>query len=741
MSCTRTPGCRGTVDETGYCDRCGLKPLASLRQPPTGGHRSVRPDTWVVGGLVHLPVLSFDAAPGRPSGSLELPERSRNCHKCGREVGRSYPGHEALSEGYCPGCGTRYSFGPGLRDNDLVNDRYEVVGCLARGGQGWVYRAKDTHLDDNDVVLKGLINAADQVALDLAVGERRFLTETHHPNIVRIFGFATDWDARSARQTGYIVMEYLNGMSLREIARAAKNPGRPDVALPAEHILAYGHEVLSALEYLHGKELVYCDLKPDNLIRVADGVRLIDLGGVRRFGDRTSPVVGTPPYLVSDEEIAGHGLTVRSDLYALGVTLDELFRARTPSPASGSAPLGIESFQRLVKRARHDRWSRRFASAADMSAQLTGVLREILQPRRGVPRPDPSTVFVPSAVLLDAGLGAVPPLQTWTAGLGGRPLDAGCPAAPMVAVGLPTPAAVPEEPDDPVVSFLETVSAPDARSLLAKLATFEKASIEIEFCRCRAHLELAELGSAEGDLAAVAGMLGAGAPEDWRVAWHHGLLALARDNVAAARGLFDEVYADLPGELAPKLALGYCAERLGQHDQAVRFYETVWHRDRLQASAAFGLARVRLARGDRAAAVALLDSVPPISQHYDAARVAAVRVLAARLPGGLPSAADLNEAVRRLPELHLDGGDAHGEHRARLTAALREVALDVARSGGAAHLAGGGVLGDRPSERDLRGLLESSFRSLAGQARTVDDHSSLVDRANAVRPRTLLRLR
>jgi serine/threonine-protein kinase PknG len=701
----------------------------------------VRPDTWVVGGLVHLPVLSFDAAPARPSRSLELPERSRRCHECGQPVGRSYAGQEALSEGHCPRCGTRYSFVPGLRDNALVSDRYKVVGCLARGGQGWVYRAKDTHLDDNDVVLKGLINAADQVALELAVGERRFLTDTHHPNIVRIFGFATDWDPRSERQTGYIVMEYLDGMSLHDIRSAARDPDRPNITLPAEHILAYGHEILSALDYLHGQELVYCDLKPDNLIRVKNGVKLIDLGGVRRFNDRTSPIVGVRPYLVGDEEIETHGLTVRSDLYALGVTLDELFRARTPSPAGASAPLGVESFQRLVKRARHDRWSRRFASAADMSAQLTGVLREILPSAGGVPRPDPSITFMPSAVLLDAGLGAVPPLQTWTAGPGGGLLDAGCPPAPMVAIGLPAPAPVPEKPDDPAVSFLETVSAPDARSLLAKLSTYEEPSIEIELCRCRAYLELAELDSAKRDLAAAAGMLGAGAARDWRVTWHRGLLALAGDDVAGARDLFDEVYADLPGELAPKLALGYCAERLGQHDRAVLFYETVWHRDRLQASAAFGLARVSLARGDRAAAVALLDAVPPISQHYDAARVAAVRVLAARLPGDLPGAASLNEAVRRLPELHLDGGDADGEHRARLTAALREVALDVVEAGGAKELAGGEVLGSPPSARDLCALLESSFRSLAGQARTVDDHSTLVDRANSVRPRTLLRLR
>src|SRR5262249_60112747 len=117
-----------------------------------------------------------------------------------------------------------------------------------------------------------------------------------------------------------------------------------------------------------------------------------------------------------------------------------------------------------------------------------------------------------------------------------------------------------------------------------------------------------------------------------------------------------------------KLALGYCAECNGRPARAEDLYQAVWHRDRLQVSAAFGLARLRLADGDRPGAVAVLSAVPRVSRHADAAAVARVLILSGPLSSGPPSPDDLRTAADRLPALYLDGGDRTGDARDRLAA-------------------------------------------------------------------------
>ncbi|KOG85250.1 hypothetical protein ADK38_37735, partial [Streptomyces varsoviensis] len=265
-------------------------------------------------------------------------------------------------------------------------------------------------------------------------------------------------------------------------------------------------------------------------------------------------------------------------------------------------------------------------------------------------------------------------------------------------------------------------------------------------------------------------VIGAGdAPYDWRLSWHRALLLLARGQVEVAARQFGRVYRVLPGEYAPKLALGYCSERLGNLASAEWFYQAVWQRNRSQGSAAFGLARLRLAAGDRDAAVRVLDGVPMVSRHYDAAQLAAVRIRAGRLgpaPYRLPSVEDFQDAVRRLPRLDLDDGQPSGEARDRLNAEVLQTALDWARThsadevraaarGFAAPLfAAPRFAPPRPRRRPRRGrrrtaqarpdpeaalraLLEASLRRIAQrQARTADEHGALVDRANSIRPLT-----
>ncbi|GIG86630.1 serine/threonine protein kinase [Plantactinospora endophytica] len=774
------------VDETGFCDRCGRRPLpgpAAEPPPVVLGSTVTGGQSWLVGGLVPMPELELPDPVSRLRGDTEVPESGRYCGRCRNEVGRGYAGQPGLPEGFCGQCRTPYSFVPKLRRGDLVADQYEVEGCLARGGLGWVYLARDTHLDDNLVALKGLITN-DEAALRLAVAERRFLTTLDHPNIVRIFNAVSHRDPQSGEQTGYIVMEYLNGQSLQDVQEAllARSAG----PLPIEHVLAYGHEILAALEYLHGRGLLYCDMKPANVIRCPDRIKVIDIGGVRQLDDSTSPAVGTDFFQVPPEEIRRHGLTVRSDIHTVGRTLQVLFEVseegRRDRPAGSDADriaFGVKSFERLVDRAvaGHDH---RFATAAEMSQQLKGVLRELLSLRTGRPHPVRSAVFAPTPVLLDNGLGAVPGLDLWIRGETDQ-LDVAPPAPSRAAGGLPPPIV---DPDDDAADLLATAGAADPRGLIEKLANSGRRSAEIQFALCRAYLEAGDPGSAARSLDAAAADLGARARHDWRIRWHRGLLGLARDDVATAEVEFDAVYSDCPGEIAPKLALGYCAEHLAGYDRAGLCYQAIWRRDRSEGSAAFGLARLRLRDGDRAGAVRILDEVPRETLHYERARVAAVRILCGRLPVGGPAPADVDEAVRRLSALHLDGGNETGEARERMTALVQAAALGLLRDGtvpgsaslragaavpgsaplgagaavpGAAPSRGGAVaggakpphaegavgglgdgevLGPELTEHHLRLRLERSMRVLARQARTAGDHGALVDLANAVRPRT-----
>jgi serine/threonine-protein kinase PknG len=194
------------------------------------------------------------------------------------------------------------------------------------------------------------------------------------------------------------------------------------------------------------------------------------------------------------------------------------------------------------------------------------------------------------------------------------------------------------------------------------------------------------------------------------------------------------VYDDLPGEIAPKLALGISAEGVGDYFAAARFYELVWRTDRTYVSAAFGLARVYLAQGARNSAVEVLETVPPSSTHYVDAQVAAIKIkTTATKANGRETPVtehDLLDASSRLERLRLDL-----ERQTRLSAGVLEAAHDWLKQG--KPTPGARVLGCSLDERELRFGLERCYRALARLASTVDERVKLVDRANAIRPRTL----
>src|SRR5690242_204533 len=348
-------------------------------------------------GLVEIPPVPYRDPASAVLADPRVPESRRYCSNCEQPVGRGRDGRPGLTEGFCRNCGTRFSFSPKLEPGDRVAGQYEVLGCIAFGGLGWIYLARDRNVSDRWVVLKGLLNTGDADAMAAAVAERQFLAQVEHPNIVRIYNFVQHADRQTGESAGYIVMEYVGGKSLKQILSDARSAGG---SVPVAHAIAYAIEVLPALGYLHDRGLVYCDFKPDNVIQTEEQLKLIDMGGVRG-ADSDGPIYGTVGYQAP--EIATDGPSVSSDLYTVARALAVLtfeFKGYQSS-YKFTFPEGVplleqqESFARLLRRATHSDPERRFGSAGEMAEQLTGVLREVLATADGTPRPAFSTVFSP----------------------------------------------------------------------------------------------------------------------------------------------------------------------------------------------------------------------------------------------------------------------------------------------------------------------------------------------------------
>src|SRR5207244_12396174 len=110
-------------------------------------------------GLVEVPPVPSKDPTSVILAHPEAEESKRYCGHCGKPVGRSKPGKAARAEGFCPHCGTAYSFTPKLKPGELVAHQYQVVGCIAHGGLGWIYLAKDHNVSDRWVLLKRLLDA------------------------------------------------------------------------------------------------------------------------------------------------------------------------------------------------------------------------------------------------------------------------------------------------------------------------------------------------------------------------------------------------------------------------------------------------------------------------------------------------------------------------------------------------------------------------------------------------------
>jgi len=219
----------------------------------------------------------------------------------------------------------------------LLGGRYELDGVIGRGGMAEVYRARDLRLD-RTVAIKTLRT---DLARD-ATFQARFRREAqsaaslNHPSVIAVYD--TGEDTVGNAPVPYIVMEFVEGMTLRDLLHA-------DRRLLPERALEIVDGILQALDYSHRGGIIHRDIKPANVMLTPAGeVKVMDFGIARAMADsaatmtQTAQVIGTAQYL-SPEQARGERVDARSDLYSTGCVLYELLTGRPPF--TGDSPVSI----------------------------------------------------------------------------------------------------------------------------------------------------------------------------------------------------------------------------------------------------------------------------------------------------------------------------------------------------------------------------------------------------------------
>src|SRR5215470_11548178 len=199
----------------------------------------------------------------------------------------------------------------------VLAGRYRVAGLLGRGGMGEVYRATDLTLGQA-VALKFLPEslARDERALVRFYNEVRIARHVTHPNVCRVY------DIGDVEGVHYISMEFVDGEDLASLLRRI---GR----LPVDKALETARQLCAGLAAAHERGVLHRDLKPANIMIDGRGQVMIMDFGLAGLSEQSQGDVrsGTPAYM-SPEQLAGTEVTFKSDIYALGLVLYELFTGK-----------------------------------------------------------------------------------------------------------------------------------------------------------------------------------------------------------------------------------------------------------------------------------------------------------------------------------------------------------------------------------------------------------------------------
>ena len=215
-------------------------------------------------------------------------------------------------------------------ENTILNRRYEILRTIGQGGMAEVYLAHDILLD-RDVAIKMLRDqfAADKALLEQFRREAKSAARLEHPYIINIYDVVSEGDKE------YIVMEHVEGITLKEYLQNNK--------LSLNAVLEIGVRLADALQHAHSRNIVHCDIKPQNiLVDKYLNPKITDFGIAKMVSNQTmvyTPTVMGSVHYLSPEQATGGRVTASSDVYSLGVVLFEMLTGKVPF--DGNTPVAI----------------------------------------------------------------------------------------------------------------------------------------------------------------------------------------------------------------------------------------------------------------------------------------------------------------------------------------------------------------------------------------------------------------
>lgn len=307
-------------------------------------------------------------------------ESKRECPKCGAPVPPEAP------QGLCPKCvlagaaadaadaisATATSEIPSLERVARAFPQLEILELIGRGGMGFVFKARQPHLD-RFVALKLL---PDKLAKDPQFAERfnregRVLARLNHPNIVSVFDFGR------TEHFYFLLMEYVDGVNMRQAMRAGKfSPTEALTIIP---------KICEALQYAHEQGVLHRDIKPENILLDSRGrVKIADFGIAKLVGEdaahvtltNTGSALGTPHYMAPEQFEQPGTVDHRADIYSLGVVFYEMLTGELP--LGRFDPPSIKSMvdariDEVVFRTLERKREKRYQSAGDVRTRLDDI--------------------------------------------------------------------------------------------------------------------------------------------------------------------------------------------------------------------------------------------------------------------------------------------------------------------------------------------------------------------------------
>ncbi|HTG99484.1 MAG TPA: serine/threonine-protein kinase [Vicinamibacterales bacterium] len=458
----RCPGCgTETPDTARFCPSCGRPAHADV----------------TISGPEQVTVLAPGGTAIRPPSDVQRPSSS---------------GWLSSSDSISHG-----RFAPGA----ILSDRYRIIGLLGRGGMGEVYRADDLRLGQA-VALKFLPTELQHDPARLAQfhNEVRIARQVSHPNVCRVY------DIGEVSGLLYLSMEYVGG---EDLATSLRRIGR----FPEDKATDIARQLCAGLAAAHQRGVIHRDLKPANVMLDGEGrVRVMDFG-LAVVGGADDVRAGTPAYM-APEQLLGKAVTARSDIFALGLVLYELFTGRRAFTATTIADLQMQHQSRSTEP------PSTLVSAMDLSIE-----RAILRCLEPDPERRPSSALAVSAALP-----------------GGDPL-----AAALAAGETPSPEMVAAAGEG--IGLRPRVAWPVFGAVLVGiLAAFGVALRTSPLDRMRPEYSSEVLAQKARDIVAQLGLSSRGHDRAYEFAWNEDLTKYIHDNDKPSPK-WDEILSQSPSPL------------------------------------------------------------------------------------------------------------------------------------------------------------------------------------------------